>query len=96
MHGSSGPSGGDGDPDVGPLFALEHGPDVAWTQHLTPDGLVDLAASRSYLLVLDEVDRVSVLVAVADLARRWAAATASGLVELGYVTRSWRGHRVRR
>jgi len=91
---------GDGDPDAGPdagpLFVLERGPDVPWIQHLEPDGLVDLAASRSHLLVQEEVDRVPVLVAVADLARRWAGSTASGLVELDYVTRSWRGPRTDR
>lgn len=92
----TGSAGGNGDPDVGPLFTLEHGPDVPWTQHLEPDGLVDLAASRSYLLVQEEVDRVPVLVAVADLARRWAASTPSGLVELTYVTRSWRSRRTDR
>lgn len=89
-------SGGDGEPDAGPLFALERGPDTRWTQRLEPDGLVDLAASRSHLLVLSAMDRVAVLVAVADLARRWAASTASGLVELDYVTRTWRGRRTDR
>jgi len=88
-----GPPGGHSDPGVGPMFVLERGPDVRWTQQVGPEGLVDLAASRSHLLVLDDVDRARVLAAVADLGRRWAAATSSGLVDLDYVTVSWRGRR---
>lgn len=83
-------------PDVrGPLAAtLEQGPAVAWTQWVDVAALVDLVASRSYVLVLDQAHRDEVLRRAADLGRRWAAQTGSetGSARLGveYITRSWR------
>ena len=82
---------GSGTPEVGDRLGVpERGPDASWTQHLSADGLVDLVASRSYVIVLDEGERRRVLDAAADLGRRWAASTASGEVELPYTTMCWR------
>ena len=84
---------GDAAPPVAAPFRLERGPEVAWTQHLDAAGLVDLVASRSYVLVLDDPDRRRVLADAADLARRWAADTGSSRLGIGYVTRCWRALR---
>ena len=79
-------------PDVrGPLArTLQQGPAVRWTQWLDIDGLVDLVASRSYVLVLEPAQREQVLERAAELGRRWAADTGSATVGVDYVTRSWR------
>lgn len=55
-----------------------------------PDTVVDWLLPTS---AVDVVDRARLLAAVAELARRWAAGTPSGLVDLDYVTVSWRGRR---
>ncbi len=94
--GSAGsPVAGSGDrpPDVRAPFTVEEGPRVAWVQHVDAAGLVDLVASRSYVLVLDDAGRRRVLAAAADLARRWSADTGSDQLGITYLTRSWRGVR---
>ena len=84
---------GEATPEVAAPFRLEQGPQIAWTQDVDAAGLVDLIASRSYVLVLDEPDRRRVLADAADLAGRWAADTDSGRLGIDYVTRCWRAVR---
>lgn len=84
------PAVGEGTPDVRAPLRLERGSEIAWVQYVDPAGLVDLVASRSYVLVLDDTGRRRVLDAAADLARRWADDTGSELLGIDYVTRSWR------
>lgn len=84
---------GDTPPDVGPNLVLERGPESRWVQHLPVAGLVDLVASRSYVIVLDEPARARVLAAAAELARRWAEASPTATVDVAYVTSPWRARR---
>jgi len=93
LAGQPGTPGGWRAPDAGPGFALARGPDVSWTQWLTPTGLVDLVASRSYVLVLDHRERADVLTRASGLAQRWAAAAGSDRLGVTYTTHSWRATR---
>ena len=76
------------DPPVGPPFGAVARHDVAWSQPVTAEGLLDLVASRSYVIVLPPDER-------AQGARRGAGhrgATSSGFaaggqVPMPYITR---------
>lgn len=64
------------------------------TQRLDRSGLVDLVASRSYVIALDDSTRQDVLAAAAALFD--SAADADGYVELSYVADCWRSTSRRR
>lgn len=77
-----------GPPQVAaPFTALEHAT-WQWTSTLTVDGLVDLAASRSYVIALDNEERGRVLEAVHLLGER--VADAAGSIHLPYRTHGFR------
>jgi SAM-dependent methyltransferase len=66
----------------GPIERFETEP---WTQALTPEGLVELAASRSYVITLDDARRAELLARVRGLLDRPELAGAAEL-SLPYVT----------
>lgn len=68
--------------------------EATWTHRLTAGLLVDLVASRSYVIDLDEDARTRLLDRVDRLARTHPATRESGIVEIPYRTRCWR-HRLR-
>ncbi len=71
---------------IGPPFGpVEHG-DVEWKHRLGPDELIDLAASRSYVITMPEEQRAAVLAGV----RRLAGRAGSGELVLPYVTECYR------
>lgn len=77
-----------GPPQVAaPFTALEHAT-WEWTATLSVDGLVDLAASRSYVIALDDEERGDVLEAVHALGER--VADAAGGIHLPYRTHGFR------
>ncbi len=75
------------DPSVGPPFGPIERHDVDWTNPITADGLVDLVASRSYVIVLPAAERGRVLDAVRALASREPGFAGGARVSMPYVTR---------
>ena len=82
-------------PDSGyePVVGLPFGPlertEVRWTSHVSVDGVVDMIASRSYVIALADVARSDLIARVRSHARA-AAAPSTGLVPVRYVTRAYR------
>ena len=75
------------DPPVGPPFGAVARQDVPWSQPITADALVDLVASRSYVIVLPPDERGRVGDAVRAIAAREPGFAAGGRVPMPYVTR---------
>ncbi len=75
------------DPPVGPPFGAVARHDVPWSQPMTAEGLVDLVASRSYVIVLPPDERARVLDAVRAIAAGVPGFAAGGRVPMPYVTR---------
>jgi SAM-dependent methyltransferase len=79
-------------PPVGPPFGpFEHFA-VEWSQHLTPKTLVDLVASRSYVLTLPEPQCQSVLAKVRELLGHCPDLAGRQDIWLPYVTNCYRAH----
>ena len=57
---------------------------------MTPDEVLDLVASRSYVITLADEERAAVLAAVAALLREHPDLTGAKTIHLPYRTRSWR------
>jgi SAM-dependent methyltransferase len=74
------------DPPFGPLERR----DVRWTRPMTPDGLVAMAASRSYVIALPEEERAEVLDGVRALVASHPATAGRDTVDLPYVTSAFR------
>lgn len=78
------------DPLVGPPFgAVEH-LETAWSNELTRAQLLDLAASRSYVITLDPADRSELLTRVQDLLDHDPALAGRAGITLPYLTRCHR------
>jgi SAM-dependent methyltransferase len=79
-------------PAVGPPFGPIERFDVEWSNHLTPATLLDLVASRSYVIVLPAEKRDGVLTAVRDLIDNHPALAGRDEIAMPYVTRCSRTH----
>lgn len=87
-------AGPDGRAATGALFGpLEH-TTFRWHDTMTPAGLRALAASRSYLLTLDEPSRDALLDAVDHLTSTHPALRGKDLIELPYDAQCWRADRL--
>jgi SAM-dependent methyltransferase len=73
-------------PPFGPLRRLE----VEWTYRLSGTALVDLVASRSYVITLTEPERTAILDEVRDLLATHPALAAGDMVGLPYITACFR------
>jgi SAM-dependent methyltransferase len=73
--------------DVGPPFAPAEVHDVAWTHRIGPDQLLDLVASRSYVILRPPDERAAVLAQVRQLIATHPALVGRTLYEVPYVTR---------
>jgi SAM-dependent methyltransferase len=82
----------DGDIGAGPPFGSLERFQTSWIQQLTPDQVVELAASRSYVITLSEHDRAAALHAVRDLLAHHPALAGRQQVGLPYVTVCARTH----
>ncbi len=71
---------------IGPPFGPVERHDVEWRHRLSPGELIDLAASRSYVITLPEEQRAGVLAGV----RRLAGRAGSGELVLPYVAECYR------
>jgi SAM-dependent methyltransferase len=74
-------------PAVGPPFGPVERLDVEWRSHIAPDTLLDLAASRSYIITMPADERAEVLAGVRQLLDTHAALAGTAEVVLPYVTR---------
>jgi len=96
LHGSHAEEmlAGDGTQVADPFDALE-ARTWTWTRSLTRAALLDMAASRSYVITAPDADRAAILAAVSALfdERRLTDATGAEVVALPYVTRAFRSIR---
>lgn len=67
----------------------------AWTRSLTRSAVLDMVASRSYVITASDDDRAAILAAVGRLfdERRVTEASGVEVVDLPYVTRAYRSIR---
>lgn len=72
--------------DVGPPFGARERLDVPWTHRLSKDAVLDLVASRSYVITLAPADRAAVLDEVRDLLDTHPALQGRDDVDIPYVT----------
>jgi SAM-dependent methyltransferase len=77
-------------PPVGPPFGPAERHDVQWVHHVSPDALIDMVASRSYVAVLPAAGREALLSEVWRLMRTHPALAGADEKALPYVTRCWR------
>lgn len=75
---------------IGPPFGAVERSDVEWTHRLSRDELIDLAASRSYVITMPDRERAVVLAMVADLADTRLGGNGAGELVLPYVTECYR------
>jgi SAM-dependent methyltransferase len=100
MHGSHAEEmlAGDGPRVTVPFGALEERR-WQWTRTLTKSALLDMVASRSYIITATAPERAEILADVADLfderlcAERGTAAGGDETISLPYLTRAYRGIR---
>jgi SAM-dependent methyltransferase len=74
-------------PVVGPPFGPVERLDVEWRSHLTPGTVIDLVASRSYIITMPPGERAARLAAVRHLLDTHPALAGRAEVVLPYVTR---------
>ncbi|NLU61309.1 class I SAM-dependent methyltransferase [Rhodococcus sp. HNM0563] len=74
-------------PIVGPPFAELERADFEWTFRLTRSGLLDLVASRSYIITMDPVSRAKVLARVEALVDSHPDLAGRDGIDLPYITR---------
>jgi SAM-dependent methyltransferase len=85
-----------GEPDredqatIGPPFGPVERHDVAWKHRISRDELIDMAASRSYVLTMPDEQRARVLAQVRHLADTDPALAGSDELVLPYVTECYR------
>jgi SAM-dependent methyltransferase len=87
-HGEQDPSGSP--PTVGPPFEPIERLDVEWRHRLTPGALLDLVASRSYVITMPPVERMAILADVRQLLDTHPALAGAPEIVLPYVTECFR------
>ena len=75
---------------IGPPFGPVEHRAVEWTHRLSRDELIDLAASRSYVITMPDQERAAVLAGVAHLAERRLGPAGTGELVLPYLTECYR------
>jgi len=66
--------------------------DTEWTYELDVDALIDLVASRSYVIVMPDGQREALLHGIRDLAHSELERTGATKLAMPYVTQSFRAH----
>jgi len=80
----------DTSPRIGPPFGPPERLEVRWRQQATRQDVVDLVASRSYVITLPEADRAELLGEVAELLDGHPDLAGRAEIEVPYVTRCTR------
>ncbi len=78
------------DPVVGPPFGPLERTDLPWTATLTPADILDMVASRSYVITMSERDRQTLLGEIGRLLAEHPDLAGRGVVPLPYVARCYR------
>ncbi len=87
IHGDESQDMASSAPAVGPPFGPVERLDVEWRSRLAPETLIDLAASRSYIITMLADERAEVLARVQRLLDTHPALAGAGEIVLPYVTR---------
>ncbi|MEV0897154.1 methyltransferase domain-containing protein [Actinoplanes sp. NPDC049802] len=82
----------DTNPVIGTPFAAPERTEIRWRHTLTRQALLDMVASRSYVIVLSEPERRDLLAAVEDLLGTHPALRGRDEITMPYVTRCTRAH----
>lgn len=90
IHGDHAQNMASSAPSVGPPFGPVERLDVAWRSHLAPETVIDLAASRSYLITMPADERAAALAQVRHLLDTHPALAGRAEIVLPYVTRCTR------
>jgi SAM-dependent methyltransferase len=77
-------------PEVGPPFGPPERHDIEWVHHLSPDALIDMVVSRSYVITMPADGREELLNELRHLMRTHPALAGTGEIAMPYVTRCWR------
>jgi SAM-dependent methyltransferase len=77
-------------PTVGPPFGPLHRHEVEWAKLTTPDELIDLVSSRSYIITMAPDERAGRLAQVRDLLATHPSIGGAAEFPLPYVTRCYR------
>ena len=77
------------EPEIGAPFGDPQRHDVAWTHRLGRDGVLDLVASRSYVIALPQAGRAAVAERVRDLLDDHPDLAGRDVVDLAYVCTTW-------
>ena len=78
---------------MGPPFGPLERRDVPWTHRLTVPELLDMVASRSYVILMAPDERQALLDRVRQLAGAHPATAGQPEISLPYVTQCWRCRR---
>jgi SAM-dependent methyltransferase len=81
-----------GNPEFGPEFGQIEYLVTEWRSPMTPAGLLELVASRSYFIVAAEPDQRAITTAIRDLLERHPQLAGRDLFDLPYVTYASRAH----
>jgi SAM-dependent methyltransferase len=90
MHAHGDEDTGAPSPVVGPPFGLVRLHQVEWTYRLSGEALLDLVASRSYVITLAERERAAILDEVRALLATHPALAGGDMVGLPYITACFR------
>jgi hypothetical protein len=74
-------------PPVGPPFGPAERFDVEWSRPTTPAGIIDLVASRSYIITMPQDQRAAVLARVQRLLDTHSGLAGAAEISMPYVTR---------
>jgi len=77
-------------PVIGHPFGPAEHTTIAWAHRLTPDGVVDMVASRSYAITLPDAERGHLLADVRALLAAHPDVAGRGTVEIPYITHCFR------
>lgn len=81
-------------PAVGPEFSVAQPHDSRWSQTMTPEGIMELAKSRSYYLKASEHTRAKVMANLAWYFFEHLGHAPGQELELPYVAQSWRSRKL--
>ncbi len=79
-------------PRFGPEFGQVEYFVTEWSSPMTPDGLLELVASRSYFIVAGEADQRAIRAAIRELLERHPQLAGRDEFELPYLTYASRAH----
>jgi len=77
-------------PPAGPPFGPLERHDVEWVHRLSPDALIDMVVSRSYVITMPAPDREELVSELRHLMRTHPALAGAREIAMPYLTRCWR------